>query len=87
MALREVLTSWSAVARITTMSDTARVFQDKDHCWHLLTAMVWRKADLPHLRLLPLHRTAGASVEAIGHEMRRTEIREIDPISRIAVFG
>jgi hypothetical protein len=44
------------------MSDMARAFQDKDHCWHLLAAMVWRKADLPHLRLLPLYRTADASV-------------------------
>jgi hypothetical protein len=34
--------------------------------------MVWRKADLPHLRLLPLYRTAGASVQAVGHEMRQT---------------
>jgi hypothetical protein len=86
MALCEVLTSWSVIASITTMSDMATAFLDMDHCWHLLAAMAWRKADLPHLRLLPLHRTAGSSVQAFWHEMRRTKIREMDLISRIAVF-
>jgi hypothetical protein len=87
MVLREVLTSWVGIGSITTVSDRARAFLDKHHCWHLPTAMVWRKGDLPHLRLLLLHRTTGASVQVVGHEVRRTRIRGIDPISKIAVFG
>jgi hypothetical protein len=86
MALREVLTSWPVVASVTTMSEMAKVFQGKDHCGHLLATMAWRRADLPHLRLLPLHHTAGSSVQAVWHEIRRTKIREIDLISRIAVW-
>ena len=76
MALREVLTPWPAIASITAMSDMTMAFLDKDHFWHLLAAIVWRKADLPYLRLLPLHRTASASLQVVGQEMRRTKIRK-----------
>jgi len=64
----------AVIAMITTMSDMARAFQDQDHCWHLVAAMVWRKADLPHLRLLSPHRTTGAPLQAVGHKMHWTKI-------------
>jgi hypothetical protein len=32
-----------ALARITTVPDMVEAFQGKDHCWHLLEAMVWPK--------------------------------------------
>ena len=86
MALREVLTLRPAIASITAMLDMTTALLDKDHCWHLRAAMVWRKADSPHLRL-PLHRTAGASLQEGGHEMRLTKVQEIDFISRTTVSG